>query len=102
MTKAVGHAGRAIALSLCLLLFVFITAEVGHSHDHSQSLQRAACVWCSTAHVATVLAVALSFGASILKDQVVVLQEPTGRQLLVILLHRIRPPPILHLKDTQI
>lgn len=54
------------------------------------------------AHVATVLAVALSFGVSIPKSEIVVLQEPTGRQLLVILLHLIRPPPILHLKDTQI
>ncbi len=71
-------------------------------HDHSQPLQHLACAWCSMAHVAIVLAVALSVGNLILKDEIVAPGEPAGRQLFVIFLHRIRPPPILQLKDIHL
>ena len=102
MTTLGSKPGKITAIALCLLLLVFMTAEAGHSHDHSQSQGHAACVWCSIAHVATVLAVDFSFGAQFLKGEVVAAQEPAGRQLFVIFLHRFRPPPMSQLEDAHI
>jgi hypothetical protein len=78
-----------------------MTAEAGHSHSEAQS-QHASCVWCSMAHVATVIPFGISVGALMLKDELAFLRAPAGKKLLVILLHRIRPPPILQLKDTRL
>jgi integrase len=52
---------KVIAAALCLLLTLFMTVEAGHSHPPSRALNHSFCVWCFTAHTATVPATAMLF-----------------------------------------
>ena len=102
MTCAKSNPDKITAIALCLLLLVFMTAEGVHAHYHLQSQGHAPCAWCAMAHLATVPAVDLLSATPTPQGEVVGTQEPGRRQLFVILLHRIRPPPTPQLKDTQI
>jgi hypothetical protein len=90
---------KLIAAALCFLLTLFMTVEAGHSHPPSHAFNHSFCVWCFTAHTATVPATAALPRSSDFARESVVPPELRERSLLLIPPEPVRPPPFHKRKE---